>query len=142
MITEFGGLSKALGGSAGNLFATVANLQPFTSMLKTNNGQVKLAEQQLAEVSGVPGRRPAGPSAARSSELAIALARSSHSSASNRGLLMANISKLAAITSLLVQRAGVAGRGAGRRAAGRGQPASTRTTRRTIRWTAAATSTS
>ena len=61
MITQFGGLSKTLGGSAGNLFATIANLQQFTSMLKANNGQVQLAEQQLAQVSGVPGRRPTGP---------------------------------------------------------------------------------
>jgi len=51
MITEFGGLSKTLGDSSGNLFATLANLQQFTTMLKNNDGQVRLAESQLAQVS-------------------------------------------------------------------------------------------
>ncbi len=52
MLTQFGGLSKTLGGSAGNLFASVTYLQQFTTMLKHNDGQVRLAEDQLAEVSG------------------------------------------------------------------------------------------
>ena len=52
MITQFSGLSKTLGGSAGNLYATIAYLEQFTAMLKANNGQVQLAEQQLASVFG------------------------------------------------------------------------------------------
>ncbi len=52
MLTEFGGLSKTLGGSANNLYASIKFLQRFTTMLKDNNGQVKLAENQLASVSG------------------------------------------------------------------------------------------
>ena len=102
MITEFGGLSKALGGSAGNLFATVANLQQFTSMLKTNNGQVKLAEQQLAQVSAfLAGDRQDLSGAI--SDLAVALGQIKDFIGSNRGLITANVSKLAAITSILVR---------------------------------------
>jgi phospholipid/cholesterol/gamma-HCH transport system substrate-binding protein len=102
MITEFSGLSRALGGSAGNLFASVANLQSFTSMLKTNNGQVKLAEQQLAEVSSFLASDRQNLSAAID-ELAIALKQVKSFIGGNRSLLVANISKLASITSLLSQ---------------------------------------
>jgi virulence factor Mce-like protein len=102
MITEFGGLSRALGGSAGNLFASVANLQKFTSMLKTNNGQVKLAEQQLAEVSAFLAADRQNLSAAID-ELAIALKQVKSFIGGNRSLLVANISKLASITSVLSQ---------------------------------------
>ncbi|HKD89134.1 MAG TPA: MCE family protein [Streptosporangiaceae bacterium] len=100
MITEFSGLSRALGGSAGDLFASVANLQSFTTMLKTNNGQVKLAERQLAEVSSfLAADRQDLSGAIR--ELAVALGQVKSFIGGNRSLLVANISKLAAITSLL-----------------------------------------
>ena len=102
MITEFSGLSKALGGSAGNLFASVANLQQFTSMLKTNNGQVKLAEQQLAQVSSFLAADRQNLSAAID-ELAIALKQVKSFIGGNRSLLVANINKLASITSALSQ---------------------------------------
>jgi len=102
MITEFSGLSKALGGSAGNLFASVANLQQFTSMLKTNNGQVKLAEQQLAEVSSFLAADRQNLSAAID-ELAVALKQVKSFIGGNRSLLVANINKLASITSALSQ---------------------------------------
>lgn len=100
MITEFGGLSKALGGSAGNLFTSVANLQAFTTMLKTNNGQVKLAEQQLAQVSSFLAADRQNLSAAID-ELAVALNQVKSFIGGNRKLLVANIGKLAAITSVL-----------------------------------------
>ncbi len=102
MITEFGGLSKVLGGSAGNLFASVASLQQFTSMLKTNNGQVKLAEQQLAQVSAILAGDRQNLSAAVS-DLATALGQIKSFIGSNRGLITANVGKLAAITSILVR---------------------------------------
>jgi phospholipid/cholesterol/gamma-HCH transport system substrate-binding protein len=100
MITEFGGLSRALGGSAGNLYATIANLQSFTTMLKNNNGQVKLAEQQLAEVSSFLAADRQDLSSAIS-ELAVALNQVKSFIGGNRKLLVANISKLASITSVL-----------------------------------------
>jgi phospholipid/cholesterol/gamma-HCH transport system substrate-binding protein len=102
MITEFGGLSKTLGGSAGNLFASVAYLQQFTTMLKQNNGQVQQAEQQLAEVSAFLASDRQELSAAIS-ELAVALDQVKTFIGSNRSLLTANVNKLASITSILVQ---------------------------------------
>jgi phospholipid/cholesterol/gamma-HCH transport system substrate-binding protein len=108
MLTEFGGLSKTLGGSAGNLFASVAYLQQFTTMLKQNNGQVKQAEQQLAEVSAFLASDRQELSAALS-QLATALGQIKTFIGSNRSLLVANVNKLASITSLLVaERASLA----------------------------------
>jgi phospholipid/cholesterol/gamma-HCH transport system substrate-binding protein len=102
MITEFGGMSKTLGGSAGNLFASVAYLQQFTTMLKDNNGQVEQAEQQLAEVSAFLASDRQELSAALS-DLAVALNQVKTFIGSNRDVLEANINKLAAITSILVR---------------------------------------
>jgi len=102
MLTEYGGLSKTLGGSAGNLFAAVAYLQQFTTMLKQNNGQVVKAEQQLADVSGFLASDRQELSSALT-ELATALDQIKTFIGSNRTLLAANVNKLASITSLLVQ---------------------------------------
>jgi len=102
MITQFGALSKTLGDNSGNLFATIAYLQRFTSMLKANDGQVRLAEQQLADVSGflASDRQNLG---AALHELSIALGQVSVFIANNRGLIKSNVTKLAAITRLLVE---------------------------------------
>jgi len=102
MITEFGGLSRTLGGSAGNLSATIANLQRFTTTLKDNNGQVRRAERQLAEVSAFLAGDRQDLSAAIN-ELATALGGVKGFIGNNRGLIKANVSRLAAITSLLVR---------------------------------------
>jgi phospholipid/cholesterol/gamma-HCH transport system substrate-binding protein len=102
MITEFGGLSKTLGGSSSNLFASIAYLQQFTTMLKDNNGQVQQAEQQLADVSSFLASDRQELSAAIS-ELAVALDQVKTFIGGNRALLTANVSKLAAITSVLVR---------------------------------------
>ncbi len=102
MITEFGGLSKTLGDSSGNLFATLAYLQRFTTMLKDNEGQVRQAENQLAQVTSflASDRRDL---AAAISELAVALNRVKGFIGGNRALLESNVGKLATITSLLVR---------------------------------------
>lgn len=100
MITQFSGLSKTLGGSANNLFASLGYLQSFTSMLKNNNGQVKLAERQLAEVSAFLASDRQDLSAAIT-DLAVALNQVKSFIGSNRGLISANVTKLAAITSIL-----------------------------------------
>jgi len=101
MITQFGALSKTLGNSSGNLFATITYLQRFTSMLKANGGQVRLAEQQLADVSGflASDRQDLG---AALHELSIALGQVQVFIANNRGLIKSNVTKLASITRLLV----------------------------------------
>ena len=100
MITQFGALSKTLGDNSGNLFATITYLQRFTSMLKANGGQVRLAEQQLADVSGflASDRQDLG---AALHELSIALGQVQVFIANNRGLIKSNVTKLASITRLL-----------------------------------------
>jgi len=102
MLTEFGGLSRTLGDSSGNLFATIASLQRFTTMLKNNDGQVRLAENQLAQVSGFLASDRRDLSAAIT-ELAIALNRVKGFIGGNRALIASNVSKLAAITSILAK---------------------------------------
>jgi phospholipid/cholesterol/gamma-HCH transport system substrate-binding protein len=101
MITQFGALSKALGDNSGNLFATITNLQVFTSMLKANDGQVRLAEQQLADVSGFLAADRQDLAAALN-QLATALGEVQGFIANNRSLLKSNIAKLASITRILV----------------------------------------
>jgi virulence factor Mce-like protein len=100
LVTQFGALSKALGDNSGNLFATITYLQRFTSMLKANDGQVRLAEQQLADVSGflAADRQDLG---AALNELATALSQVQGFIAGNRSLLKSNIARLAAITKIL-----------------------------------------
>jgi phospholipid/cholesterol/gamma-HCH transport system substrate-binding protein len=100
MITQFGALSKTLGDNSGNLFATITYLQRFTSMLKANNGQVQLAEQQLADVSGflASDRQDLGGAL---HELSIALGQVQGFIANNRALIKSNVSKLASITKIL-----------------------------------------
>jgi phospholipid/cholesterol/gamma-HCH transport system substrate-binding protein len=100
MITEFSGLSNTLGGSAGNLFASLGYLQQFTTMLKANNGQVRLAEQQLADVSAFLASDRQDLSAAIT-DLAVALNQVKGFIGSNRSLIDANVGKLASITSIL-----------------------------------------
>jgi len=102
MLTQFGGLSKTLGDSSGNLFATIVSLQRFTTMLKNNDGQVRLAENQLAQVSGFLASDRRDLSAAIT-ELAIALNRVKAFIGGNRALIASNVSKLAAITSILAR---------------------------------------
>lgn len=101
-ITQFSGLSKTLGGSAGNLFTTVKNLQQFTTMLKNNNSQVILAEQQLADVSTflAADRQDL---AGAVTQLGTALGQVSTFIGSNRALIKDNVSKLATITAILVR---------------------------------------
>lgn len=102
MVTQFGALSKTLGDNSGNLFATITYLQRFTSMLKANDGQVRLAEQQLADVSGflASDRQDLGGAL---HNLSIALGQVQSFIANNRGLIKTNVTKLAAITKLLAE---------------------------------------
>jgi phospholipid/cholesterol/gamma-HCH transport system substrate-binding protein len=102
MITEFSALSKTLGGSAGNLYATIAYLQQFTSMLKANDGQVRLAEQQLASVSSFLASDRQDLAAALN-QLATALGQVQGFIANNRSLIESNVTKLASITHILVR---------------------------------------
>lgn len=108
MLTQYSALSKALGANAGNLFATISYLQRFTTMLKTNNSQVKLAEQQLADVTGFLAADRQDLAGALSN-LSTALSQVQTFIADNRGLIKSNVSKLAVVTQLLAnERASLA----------------------------------
>ena len=102
MITQFSALSKTLGDSSGNLYATIAYLEQFTHMLKTNDGQVRLAEQQLSSVTGFLANDRQNLAAALS-QLATALGQVQGFIATNRSLITSNVTKLAAITHILVK---------------------------------------
>ena len=101
-ITQFGQAIGTLGGSAGNLAGTIDHLQLFTSLLKANNGQVSLAEQQLAQVSGflAADRQDLGGAL---DNLATALGQIKTFIADNRAELKTNVTRLASITGVLVK---------------------------------------
>jgi phospholipid/cholesterol/gamma-HCH transport system substrate-binding protein len=108
MIGNVGQAAKTLSGSSDDLFATLTNLQKFTTMLKANDGQVRLAEQQLAQVNGflADDRENLG---AALRQLATALGQVQRFIHGNRARLRSNVDKLAAITQTLVdQRASLA----------------------------------
>jgi phospholipid/cholesterol/gamma-HCH transport system substrate-binding protein len=102
MITEYSGLSKTLGSGSGQLFGTISNLALFTGMLKSNDSQVRLAEQQLAQVSAFLASDRTDLAAAMNT-LASALGQVAAFIQSNRSLLKSNVSRLDAVTSVLVQ---------------------------------------
>ena len=108
MIAQLGAATRTLSGSRDNLFSTVNNLQSFTTMLKSEDSQVRLAEQQLASVSSfLSGDRFDLTGALH--ELSIALGQVKTFIESNRSLVKTNVGRLAAITRLLVsERASLA----------------------------------
>ncbi|GAA1899151.1 MCE family protein [Actinomadura bangladeshensis] len=95
--------AKTLSGSQQDLFATIRGLQTFTTMLKTNDGQVRQAERQLADVSGflAADRRELD---AALKALTEALARVKVFIHDNREQVAGNVEKLAKITQLLVKQ--------------------------------------
>ncbi|MFI6496200.1 MCE family protein [Nonomuraea typhae] len=103
LVAEFGKASKTLSDSSGDLFATVRNLADFTRMLRANDDQVRLAEQQLADVAGflAADRDELGGAL---HELAVALGEVKTFVSENRTLLATNVDKLAAITQTLVDQ--------------------------------------
>ena len=139
MITQFGALSKTLGDNSGNLFATITYLQRFTSMLKANDGQVRLAEQQLAERVRRSWPATGRTWAPRCNELAIALGQVQGFIASNRGLIKSNVTKLASITTILVDERASLSEAREHHPARRGQRGQRLRRRPTTPWTAAAT---
>jgi phospholipid/cholesterol/gamma-HCH transport system substrate-binding protein len=103
MIEQFGKANKTLAGSSNDLFGTIDNLQKFTTMLRDNDGQVRLAQQQLAEVTGfLAADRDDLAAALR--ELAAALKKVKVFISSNRALIRSNVNKLSSITQVLVDQ--------------------------------------
>ncbi|MFC4911611.1 MCE family protein [Actinomadura gamaensis] len=107
-IANLGQLSQTLNHSSGDLYATISNLNRFTAMLRGNDSQIRLAEQQLADVSGfLADDRQDLADALRG--LAQALAEVKGFITDNRDALKKNVDKLADITQVLVdQRASLA----------------------------------
>lgn len=103
MIRDFSELQQTLASNQGNFFATVTNLEQFTQLLQANNGQVKQAQQQLAQVSTfLAGDRQ--DLAGALSDLATALGQVQAFIQSNRSGLQTNITQLQAITKILVNQ--------------------------------------
>jgi phospholipid/cholesterol/gamma-HCH transport system substrate-binding protein len=103
MVYEFSQLQRTLARSQGNFFATINNLEQFTSMLKANDAQVRLAQQQLAQVASFLAADRQNLAGALN-ELATALGQAQAFIQANRGALKSNISKLQAITTILVNQ--------------------------------------
>jgi virulence factor Mce-like protein len=102
-IAEFGQAGRTLADSSGDLFATIANLQKFTTMIKNNDAQVRQAERQLADVTGfLAADRDELGAALR--ELAIALGQARAFISDNRELLKKDVDKLASLTQTLVDQ--------------------------------------
>ncbi|MFI0355651.1 MCE family protein [Actinomadura sp. 9N407] len=102
-IAQMGQASRTLAGNSDDLFATLANLQKFTTMIKDNDLQVRQAERQLAEVTGfLAADRDELGAALR--ELAISLGQVRDFIRDNRALLKTDVDKLASLTQILVDQ--------------------------------------
>jgi phospholipid/cholesterol/gamma-HCH transport system substrate-binding protein len=102
-IAQFGQAGRTLADSSDDLFATIANLQTFTTMIKKNDAQVRLAERQLSDVTGfLAADRDELGAALR--ELAVALGEVRRFISENRALLKKDVDKLASLTQTLVDQ--------------------------------------
>ncbi|GAA0282056.1 MCE family protein [Actinomadura nitritigenes] len=95
--------ARTLSGSQKDLFSTISNLSTFTSMLKTNDGQVREAERRLADVTGfLADDRQELDAALRA--LAAALAKVKVFVHDNREQIRTDVEKLSKITQLLADQ--------------------------------------
>ncbi|WP_405580789.1 MCE family protein [Streptomyces sp. NBC_01190] len=107
-IDQLGQAGKTLDSHSGDLFATLTYLRSFTAMLKTNDGKVRTAAEQLSTVTGflADDREDLG-GALR--QLSTSLGQVKTFIQDNRARLRTSIAKLAPITQTLVdQRASLA----------------------------------
>jgi virulence factor Mce-like protein len=107
-IDQLGQATKTLNGHSDDLFSTLAYLQSFTAMLKTNDGKVKAATDQLSTVTGflAADKQDLG-GALR--QLSTALGQVKTFIQDNRSRLKTSVARLAPITQTLVdQRASLA----------------------------------
>ncbi|MGW1012230.1 MCE family protein [Streptomyces termitum] len=107
-IEQFGKAAKTLDGSSDDLFATLGQLQTFTTMLKEKDGDVRTAQERLDEVVGYFAENKDDLAGALK-ELGKALARVKTFIQENRGALKKNVDRLVPLTQTLVdQRASLA----------------------------------
>jgi virulence factor Mce-like protein len=103
LIRELGKATQTLSGSQDNLFATVDNIQKFTTMLATSDDQVRRFDAQLAEISQFfAGERD--DFAAALHELASALGTVQRFVQDNRSRIQSNVDKLAGTTQILTNQ--------------------------------------
>ncbi|HET7660469.1 MAG TPA: MCE family protein [Oryzihumus sp.] len=94
---------STLSGGRNDLFSTVKNLQSFTSMLATNDTQVRRLNTDLANVSDqLAGER--GDLAAALKNLAVALSETSSFVHDNRAVLKTDIGQLTSVTSTIARQ--------------------------------------
>ena len=96
-ITQLSAAAQTLAGSRGDLFAVVSNLRKFTGALKASDGQVKLFNQQLAQVTGDLSSERTDLGAALH-DLGIALNQINTFIKNNRTKLHTTLSGLASVT--------------------------------------------
>ncbi|MFE1349721.1 MCE family protein [Streptomyces sp. NPDC058757] len=107
-IDRFGKAAKTLDGSSENLFATLAQLQSFTTMLKEKDSSVRTAQERLDDVVGFFAENKDDLAGALQ-ELGRALAQVKTFIKDNRGELKKNVDRLVPLTQTLVdQRASLA----------------------------------
>lgn len=102
-ITQLGRLAETLSGSDEDLFATVDNLQRFTSALAASDDQVNRFGEQAAEVSRFLADER-DDLAAAVQQLGVALGSVQRFIDDNRARLRTNVDKLASITQVLVDQ--------------------------------------
>ncbi|NKQ56227.1 MCE family protein [Amycolatopsis sp. K13G38] len=107
-LSEIGDLSQTLNESKGDLFATIGNLQSFTTTLADSDQQINQFYQRLADVTGFLAGDSRDIGGALSS-LASALGEVRQFVEQNRDGLTSNVDKLASLTQVLVdERAALA----------------------------------
>ncbi|GHF05765.1 ABC transporter substrate-binding protein [Amycolatopsis deserti] len=107
-VTELANLSRTLDNSKDDLFATVRNLQSFTTALADSDAQLNEFYQRLGNVTGFLAEDSGDVSAALAA-LGSSLGDVQSFVAENKDLLTSNVDKLAGITQVLVdQRAALA----------------------------------
>ena len=102
-INQLSQAARTLSDSRVDLFATVDNLQKFTSALAANDAQVRQLDERLADVSNFLAGERANLGAALQ-QLAIALDEVSTFVRDHREVLQTNVDKLTRITQLLVDQ--------------------------------------
>jgi virulence factor Mce-like protein len=107
-VTELASLSRTLDDSKGDLFATVRNLQSFTTALADSDSQLNQFYARVADVTGFLAADSDDVGKALSS-LATSLGDVQQFVEENRDLLTSNVDKLASVSKVLVdQRAALA----------------------------------
>jgi phospholipid/cholesterol/gamma-HCH transport system substrate-binding protein len=102
-LQHLGQLGTTLSGSSQDLFATLDNLQKFTSTLAADDGQVRQFNTQMQQVSGyLAGERQ--DLAAALTNLAVALGKVQSFVQDNRAQVKSNVDQLNSVAQLLAQQ--------------------------------------